>query len=267
MYHKDRCDDDQPKHREHERFKLECVIVCREYSDFLAYTLPHNKQLFDRLVVVTSTEDKKTAKLCEFYHVKCVICPALSLPGMFKGDAIEVGLRHLDCDGWVLHLDADIWLPPQTRRLLERARLDPTMVYGADRFNVRGPKAWMKFLRSPKLQHENEAYIHLSNHDFEVGTRVMAHDTGWVPIGFFQLWHPKRSGVRNYPTAHSDAGRTDMLFSKKWPREKRGFIPEIVCYHLESTDATGGANWRGRKTAEFKEPTIWQILTKPFKRR
>lgn len=264
MYHKEPCGEPQAC----KNFKLECVIVCRDYSDFLCYTLPHNKQLFDRLVVVTSKEDKKTQKLCEFYHVHCLICPELSLPGMWKGDAIDLGLRKLDCDGWVLHLDADIWLPPQTRRLLERACLDPTQVYGADRFNVRGANEWLKFLREPLLQHECEAYIHLNN-DFEVATRVMAHDTGWIPIGFFQLWHPLVSGCRTYPKKHSDAGRTDMLFSKQWPRSKRGFIPEIVCYHLESEDAGMGTNWEGRQTAEFKyeDPTFWEVMTKWFRRK
>jgi hypothetical protein len=251
-----------------ERFKLECVIVCRDYSDFLAYTMPHNKQLFDRLVVVTSKEDKKTQKLCEFYHVQCVICPELSLPGMYKGDAIDLGLTQLGMDGWVLHLDSDIWLPPQTRRLLERASLNKTMVYGADRFNVRGAKAWLNFIQAPVLQHENEAYIHV-NHRFEVGTRVMAHDTGYVPIGFFQLWHPTTSKVFTYPKKHGDAGRTDMLFAKQWPREKRGFIPEIIAYHLESEDSSGSANWRGRTTSEFKiqERSLWQIFKSLFKRR
>lgn len=272
MYHKDRCEEKEEREHElrEERFKLECVIVCRDYSDFLAYTLPHNKQLFDKLVVVTSKADKKTQRLCEFYHVQCQIDPMLDLPGMYKGDAIELGLSRLSLDGWVLHIDADIWLPPQTRRLLERACLDKTMVYGADRFNVVGPKAWAKFLHSPKLQHENEAYIHLSNHDFKVATRVMAHDTGWIPIGFFQLWHPRTTGVRSYPKNHSDAGRTDMLFSKQWRRAKRGFIPEIVCYHLESEDAGMGTNWSGRKTSEFKfqaKESIWQTFSKLFKKR
>ena len=267
MYHKDRCGVEVPKSCE--RFKLECVIVCRDYADFLAYTLPFNKQLFDKLVVVTSKEDKKTRRLCEFYHVMCVICPELSLKGMWKGDAIDLGLSHLDRDGWVLHLDADIWLPPQTRRLLERMNLDKGMVYGADRFNVHGVGRWLNFIQHPSLQHENEAYIHVSNHGFNVGTRVMAHDTGWVPIGFFQLWHPITSCRHTYPKKHSDAGRTDMLFSKQWPREKRGFLPEIICYHLESEDAGMGTNWSGRKTTkfEYKEPTVWQTLTKLFKRR
>jgi hypothetical protein len=265
LYHITNIDCGEPLREE--KFKLEAVIVCREYADFLAYTLPNNKQLFDKLVVVTSKEDKKTQKLCEFYHVQCVIDPMLSLPGMYKGDAISLGLTHLALDGWVLHLDADIWLPPQTRILLERACLDKTMIYGSDRFNVKGADAWARFLHAPKLQHENNAYIHLNN-DFGVATRVMAHDTGWIPIGFFQLWHPGVSGVRTYPKNHSDAGRTDMLFAKQWPRGKRSLIPEIVCYHLETDDMGMGTNWRGRVTSEFKiQERPWQTLIKLFKKR
>jgi hypothetical protein len=42
-----------------------------------------------------------------------------------------------------------------------------------------------------------------------------------------------------------------MVFAKKWPRAKRALIPEVVGYHLESTDASMSANWYGRKTAPF----------------
>ena len=55
-----------------------------------------------------------------------------------KGAGINEGLSRLDQDAWVVHLDADIWLPPQTRLLLENANLDPCMIYGIDRFCVKG---------------------------------------------------------------------------------------------------------------------------------
>lgn len=52
--------------------KLEAVIVCDNYSDFLAHTLPDNRILFDKIVVVTSFEDKETQRVCEFWHVQCI---------------------------------------------------------------------------------------------------------------------------------------------------------------------------------------------------
>ncbi len=235
-----------------EHFKIECVVVCDQYSDFLSQTIHTNKFLFDKLVVVTSPEDKKTRKLCEFHHVHCIPTDELnSRWGEFhKGKAINIGLEALDCDGWVLHSDADMWYPPQTRLLLEQAQLDRSMIYGCDRFIVKGKQAWNDFIEQPGLQHEANAYIHLNA--FPIGTRVM-HDFagGWVPIGYFQLFHPSGSGISEYPQGHKDAGREDTLFAQKWPRAKRGFLPEIVGYHLESLDSTMSANWNGRTTAPF----------------
>jgi hypothetical protein len=72
-----------------------------------------------------------------------------------------------------------------------------------------------------------------------------------VPIGFFQLWNPKGSGVCHYPERHTTAARSDMLFAMQWPRDKRHLLPEIIAIHLESESVEMGANWQGRKTKPF----------------
>jgi hypothetical protein len=233
-------------------FNLECVVVCDRYHDFLAQTLPHNKFLFNKLVVVTSPEDLKTRRICEFHHVECLQTDSLRSrwKEFCKADGINEGLAKLSQSDWVVHMDADIYLPPQTRILLERANLDPAMIYGIDRFNITGYEVWDEFNAMPKLQHECDAWVHMNA--FPIGTRVMhRHSGGYVPIGFFQMWHPSTSGVADYPSNHKDAGRTDMLHALRWPRSLRGFIPEVIGYHLESTDAKMSANWNGRTTAHF----------------
>lgn len=233
-------------------FHAECVIVCDRYDDFLAKTLPANKHLFDRVVVVTSPEDKKTQRVCEWNHVECVRTDALeSRWGRFcKGAGINAGLEKLNNLGWVVHMDADILLPPQTKLILANADLCPRDLYGIDRFIVKGYEAFAKFQDSPRLQHECDAYIHADA--FPLGTRVMSKEAGgYIPIGFFQLWSPSGSGVTRYPEQHTDAGRGDMLFAKQWPRRRRQFIPELIGYHLESIDSQMEANWRGRTTARF----------------
>jgi hypothetical protein len=233
-------------------FKLEAVVVCDKYDDFLRHTLPQNKFLFDKMVVVTSFEDKRTRKLCEFYHVECIATDCLrSRHGVFcKADGINEGLTRLGMQDWVVHLDADVWLPPQTRILIQRMNLAKRMVYGIDRFIVKGPQAWEQFLELPKLQHEDGAWIHLDA--FPLGTRFMQTQFGgYIPIGFFQIWNPEVSGVKTYPTGNRDAGSTDMRFALQWPRGLRSFLPEIVGYHLESVDSAKEANWDGRKTAQF----------------
>jgi hypothetical protein len=235
-----------------EPFYIEAVVVSDGYSDFLRHTLPHTKFLFDKIVVVTSHEDKKTQRICEWNHVEVVTTDLLETrKGKFcKGKGINVGLDALTKKNWVAHLDGDILLPPQTRIILEKADLDKNFIYGFDRFNVRGVKALDEFLDAPRLQQECNTYIHLNG--FPLGTRVM-HDFagGYVPLGFGQIWSPSVSGVYEYPDEHTDAGRGDTVFSQIWPRSKRGFIPEIVAYHLESTDAKNAANWNGRTTAPF----------------
>lgn len=252
MYH-DPCTPPAPVHA-HQPFKIECVVVSDKYSDFLRHTLPANKFIFDKIVVVTSYEDKATQRMCEFHHVECIKTDALETrKGIFrKGMGINVGLKALSKADWVVHMDADILLPPQTRILLERADLDKRMIYGIDRFNVRGFKAYNEWQEAPILQHETDSYIHMSN-VFPLGTRVMQpHGHGYVPIGFFQMWNPKVSGISEYPEGHTDAGREDTLFPMQWKRSERALIPEIVGYHLESDDASNAANWSGRTTAPFK---------------
>lgn len=251
MSYKDGCDP-QPPHTPDAHFKIEAVVVCDQYHDFLRVTLPSNKHLFDRIVVVTSAEDKQTQRICEFNHVQCIRTDALlSRWGKFcKGAGINEGLAKLNHAGWVVHLDADIWLPPLTRSLLANANLDKSFIYGTDRFLVRGYKEWDQFHEMPRLQHECDAYVHMNA--FPLGTRVTSKDSGgYIPIGFFQMWCPSVSGVKCYPEQHTDAGRGDMVFAKKWPRHKRALIPEVVGYHLESVDASMSSNWRGRVTSPF----------------
>ena len=226
--------------------------MCDRYSDFLAKTLPHNKHIFHRIVVVTSPEDKQTQRICEWNHVEVIRTDVLNSrwKQFCKGAGINAGLEHLKGPGWRVHLDADILLPPQTKIILENADLEPRDLYGIDRFIVKGYSEFARFQDSPRLQHECDSYIHLDA--FPLGTRVMSKEAGgYIPIGFFQMWNPHVSGITRYPEQHTDAGRGDMIFAKEWPRRRRHFIPELIGYHLESKDSVMEANWHGRTTAPF----------------
>lgn len=239
---------------------IEAVIVCVNYSDFLAHTLPYNKNHFDRLVVVTDKADERTRRLCEFHHVECVQTDVFYSEGapFNKAKGINVGLNRLSRRGWVLHLDADIYLPPLTRRILENIELDPAYLYGIDRMMCPTYESWVRFRENPKLTHEGWIYIHPTI--FPLGVRIAEYmGRGYEPIGFFQLWNPSGSGVNWYPEEHGSADRTDVLFAKKWTRGKRGLIPEIIGVHLDSEDLDlkqMGKNWNGRKTAPFEYPIL-----------
>jgi hypothetical protein len=237
---------------------LEGVIVCVNYSDFLAHTLPHNKSHFDNLIVVTDTKDKETKNLCEYYHVRCIQTDIFYENGdsFNKGAAIDYGLSQLENKGWVIHLDADIYLPPLTRNILENIPLEPNKIYGADRLMCPSYEKWIEFLNIPQSIQEGWVYIHLNS--FPIGVRIAEYNNknaGYEPIGYFQLWNPRGSNVFGYPTEHDYCDRTDVLHCKKFSRCNRELLPEIVVIHLESEglsiDAMG-KNWKGRKTKLFQ---------------
>jgi hypothetical protein len=240
---------------------LEGIIVCVNYSDFLAHTLPHNKTHFNNLIVITDTKDENTKKLCEFHHVRCVQTDIFYENGnsFNKGAAIDYGLSLLENKDWVIHLDADIYLPPLTRSILENIPLETHKIYGADRLMCPSYEKWAEFISIPQKIQEGWVYIHMDS--FPIGVRIAEYnnkDAGYEPIGYFQLWNPKGSGVFNYPTEHDYCDRTDVLHCKKFARKDRELLPEIIVIHLESEGLSVGSmgkNWKGRKTRLF-EPQV-----------
>jgi hypothetical protein len=234
--------------------KLEGVTTCVGNADFLAATLPLNLRHFDTLIVVTAPEDKETQRVCDFHGVKYYATDEFqSRWGHFcKGKGINHGLAQLAKDAWLLHIDADIALQPNLRDVLARADLDRSMIYGCDRAEFKSYEQWRRFCDAPEPHTQgNGFFIHIGHTGQALGTRVsFAHAGGYVPIGFFQLWHAE-SGIDRYQEGHTDAGREDSHFAAQWPRAKRGFLPEVVCYHLESEAAEMAVNWKGRQTKRF----------------
>lgn len=240
--------------------KLEAIIVCKDYADFLAETLPLNLSHFDDVVVVTHPDDKETQAVCAKNSVECVKTTVFHDNGddFNKGLAINVGKDHLKGNGWYLHLDADMVLPHRFRHMLDRARLDPKNIYGADRVNVYGFEAWKRLENNLYHPYEQRwfidpGYCHQEKppENTRFGARVVHMEYGWVPIGFFQLWHSSHSARYNYK--RGAAAGTDVMFPTQWPREHRVLLPEVVCYHLDSEPKHGiGTNWHGRKSQPFK---------------
>jgi hypothetical protein len=231
---------------------LEGIVTCVNYADFLAATLPFNRHVFDHLVVVTTPTDRATQRLCEHYDVHCLVTEAFHAGGesFNKGLGINAGLMALASTGWIVHMDADIVLPPRARDVLLGVPLDPLTIYGVDRVNCRSYLEWMRYLRLPAPQHEQDVFVHPG--PFRLGTRVAKSEfQGYIPIGYFQLWCAAAFPERRYPEHHADAARSDMLFAVQWPRPRRQLLPELFAIHLESEPAVMGANWKGRTTQPF----------------
>jgi hypothetical protein len=236
--------------------RYEAVVVCIGYPDFLAQTLPLNIGAVDRVVVVTAESDAETREICRRHDVETFLTEDHKRHDaeFNKGLAIDRALTQMGAGNWRLHLDADIVLPAQFRRMIEGSHLDPRKIYGADRYMVKSYEAWQRLLASGWLSHQQHG-INIPP-GFTLGARWAEHADGWVPIGFFQLWHALGDEwhgrrIRPYPRAHGTACRADVQHAKQWDRRLRELLPEIVVAHLESENCPNGTNWRGRKTKRF----------------
>lgn len=235
---------------------LEAVTVCISYSDFLSEVIPHNLPQIDLWTIVTTPEDRATAALCSKYGLRCLKTHCVNRdvmsPRINKARAINYGLAHHSLSGWMLHIDADIVLPPQFRKMAENAELDPTCIYGMDRVNCPSAVEWDAFLASPSLQYE-WSYLVSPPRGWPMGSRIAHGDYGgWVPLGYFQMWNPGGSGVTRYPVkVDGDAEHTDVLHSIQYDRQKRHLLGEGFCVHL-SSDPGFGTNWKGRKSPPFR---------------
>ncbi len=241
--------------------RIEAVTVCVGYADFLAETARYNAGQLDRWVIVTSESDEQTREVCRIHDLETVLSEdhqrtagGIGGGAFNKGRMIDRGLEKLSMGQWRLHMDADIVLPGQFRRMLEAAHLDTAKLYGCDRLMVRTAEQWSQLLRSGWLNHTH-CSVNFPR-GIEIGTRWGLASTGYVPIGFFQLWHGdadewRGRRHRTYPAHHGDACRSDVQHSLQWDRRLRELLPEIVVVHLESEAAGLGANWNGRRTKPF----------------
>ena len=100
--------------------KLEAVIVCVNYSDFLAHTIQSTKNQFDQLVVVTDYEDLETKKLCEYYNVKCVQTNVFYENGdkFNKGKGINERAYNLENDKCIVQCHPSYLRPLEVNTLL-----------------------------------------------------------------------------------------------------------------------------------------------------
>jgi Glycosyltransferase like family 2 len=242
------------------KMKIEAVVVCVDYADYLADALPNNLLQVEHVTVVTTPEDRATISLCARHGVRCLQTTVMRRdapeggPSFNKARAINHGLAHLNGRDWVLHLDADTVLPDQFRRMAMNAELDPTFIYGMDRVNCEGSGEWDKYLADPEPQYE-WSFMVKPPRRWPIGARVAHGDYGgYCPIGFFQLWNPIGSGIIRYPVKEEgDMEHTDLLHATQWDRRHRALLPEGFCTHLVNSKKFG-INWKGRKTPPWRIP-------------
>ena len=233
------------RQRDYDRdaLRLEAVTVSVGFDDMLDVTLPCNMSQVDTMIVVTSHEDKKTAKVVNKHGAMLVQTDLFKKNNrnFNKGAAINAGFAYFQYYGWRMHLDSDIALPSQFRRVLfNRTHLDQACIYGADRMDVIGVKEFIKLRTSP--QHLYGSHVRL---DAPVAHRFVCPLNGYTPIGFFQLWHS--SCQKNYPYSLGTAAHDDTMFSALWKTENRRHLPTFAVFHLLAAPSVHGENWDGHR--------------------
>src|SRR5437899_1923841 len=109
-----------PDRFEIEALRLEVVTISVGFDDLLDITLTRNHAHFDTYIVVTTHADRRTQAVCRKHSATCVLSDLFFKNGrnFNKGAAINAGFDYFQYHGWRLHLDADIILPDNFRRLL-----------------------------------------------------------------------------------------------------------------------------------------------------
>ena len=237
--------------------KIEAIITCVDYADFLAETLPHNLPHFDRVLVITSPGDVETQELCRRLSTPYMATDTFFHDGASfnKARGIDFGIGYARWNDWLCHLDADTYLPPMTRRWLEirndAGAMDKEAIYGFDRVECVGWDNWKAYLATGSTGHDYMCRVPVPGaRKFPLLDRIAIKDYGaYCPIGFGQIW--SGSTGRRYPIAKGDAEHTDVLHAIQWAPNKRHLIPEIIGVHLQPAPVALGTNWKGRKSPRF----------------
>lgn len=189
--------------------RLTVITVSVNYSDLLARSISLWHGGADRLIVITSPDDKETQELCRRHNVEMHITDVFFQNGAHfnKGSALSEavfckGIR--DRQGWILTVDADIVPAPDWRDNLEASDLQPGILYGARRHR----------------QPEKAQTLHFDHRN------LMPQK--WV-IGFFTLFHSTDPHLPSIDEPLFDihwphAGNYDTAFTKRWQPDRRRLL-------------------------------------------
>lgn len=204
--------------------KPRCILVCVNYDDILAITLPRNIDKFSACCVVTSPEDTATQELVAMFpEVTLFVTDAFTRYGAAfnKGLAMEEAFDYFGRHGWMLIIDADIVLPAT----LQLNNVVPGNVYGASRRMLQDPAAYCDGMDWNKLPVGADKEI----------------------AGFFQLFFAADSVLRTarpwYEPTFSHAGGCDSYFQQLWAPEYRKRL-DLHVLHIGPRDT----NWFGRSS-------------------
>ena len=225
--------------------KLQAVSICVNYSDFLASVIC-NKRHFDRWVVVTCADDRRTQEQCKLVGIECLVSVFLNAGGNnfhaadFKWQILNEGLDALNPSGWVLVLDADVLLPRHFRERIEALPLELGCLYG---------------VAGRKVIETREPFDQLRA--CEPWTAFVARNSSI--LGYFNLFSLEAEPNRYPKRELSESSKThdDWRFARSFDDDRHRMLPMTVI-HI----GLPRINWEGRSAQEFEAPKIGNDISK-----
>lgn len=201
--------------------KPRALIICVDFSDLLAITLPYNRHHFEEVLVVTTPADKRSQRVAKNWGADIYETNSFYEPGAIfnKWNPMEEGLDAMSREGWICLMDVDILWP----KILPAFELKPNCLHGPRRRVMTDtfatiPDDWSHFP------------LYLPN------SRLIA--------GYSQVFHANDSHLTKPPWHETNwvhAAGADSYFQSRWPASKRIRLP-FDTLHLGEV----GVNWCGR---------------------
>ena len=217
---------------------LKMITTCVNYGDYLNITLPYNYKICDKIYVITSKNDIHTQEICSKYSDK-VICMVTDVffenDAVFnKGKGLNLGLKEVVKNEWVLISDADIILPQKLNSVL---------------FKLKNKQA---LYSSKRIFCEQKEKLTTILKDIEASIEPKKPWQGCIKypaVGYFQLFNSSSRFFLKNPKYREDlptAASCDLSFSEQWPKDKTLSL-KLSCVHLGKNNQ----NWCGRTTSFF----------------
>lgn len=223
----------------HSQMKINGLVVCVNYSDWLTHSISRWYNYLDSLTVVTDLKDLHTAELISRYPgIKVHPTNTFYANGaMFnKGAAMEEARLRMPWKDWILFFDADVVPEPDWYTKLTQFTLKEDTLYGCYRHQCDD----ISDIDSPRW-------------------RVIPD----APCdgGYFHLFHSSRYRKENplLETCWPHAGVYDSHFKERFPMNQRVVLPLRVT-HLGEPE-----NWCGRgNKAAMRELLRQRVLQKGY---
>ena len=241
--------------------KIQIIIPCLHYDDYLKITLPRNIKEHADIAVVTSHEDFKTHKVCKDNRVLCLISARINInkAPFAKGKAINDAIDFLKPTDWVLVIDSDILLQKGMMNRLREMVLNPGALYYTRRWGPKDLDGITHVVRDYDAGMDiDHLFKHHANPEMAHATNRLGNAIEAFPYGYFQLFNVRAECLRGrhklyeerFATAEMDDSNFGLVI---YSTDKRYALPQPAFDVIHLPHGTFKKNWAGRVTARIDQ--------------